>query len=464
MDAPSLLSGLALGAIGGAVAGFVLARSSARAQGAADRASLEQANRQLAETQRDIERSRGALAESDRKAADAVARLAERERAHQQLLAERERSLEELKAMQAQAREALREAFQATGAEVLKQAGEQLAAQARRQFEDQRKLTQQEIDERRKAIDATVTPLREQLVLQAEMVKQLDLKREGDTKTLGEQLRMISELQQKASSAAQSLAGALRDNRQRGRWGEISLRNVVEMAGLSAHVDFSEQASLEGEDGRLRPDMTVNLPGGRQVPIDSKVPMNAYFDSLDTALADSERATRRQAHVQALRTHVRTLGSRAYAKALDGEVDFTVLFVPIESALMAALEADPALYPEALENGVVIATPGTLLVLLRTFAMHWQQAALAENARLIGERASELLDRIGKFAEHLQGIGKGLETAVKSYNQSVGSFNTRLLPGAKAAAELTHRAEALPEDVRAVESAPRGDVAQLGQS
>jgi DNA recombination protein RmuC len=463
MDSLSLISGLALGAVGGAIAGFLLGRSNAAAHAAGASAGLEQANRQLADAQRELERARAGLAESERKAADAAARLTERERAHQQLLAERERALEELKAMQAQAREALREAFQATGAEVLKQAGEQLAAQAKRQFEDQRKLTQQEIDERRKAIDATVTPLREQLVLQAEMVKQLDLKREGDAKALSEHLRMISELQQKASSAAQSLAGALRDNRQRGRWGEISLRNVVEMAGLSAHVDFSEQASLEGEDGRLRPDMTVNLPGGRQVPIDSKVPMNAYFDSLDAALPDSERAARRQAHVQALRTHVRTLGSRAYAKALDGEVDFTVLFVPVESALMAALEADPALYPEALENGVVIATPGTLLVLLRTFAMHWQQAALAENARLIGDRASELLDRIGKFAEHLQGVGKGLETAVKSYNQSVGSFNTRLLPGAKAAAELTHRAEALPEDVRAVEAAPRADVARLGQ-
>ncbi|NDE59382.1 MAG: DNA recombination protein RmuC, partial [Acidimicrobiia bacterium] len=147
--------------------------------------------------------------------------------------------------------------------------------------------------------------------------------------------------------------------------------------------------------------IVVNLPGGRQIPIDAKVPLSAYFDSLEADRPEGERAARRADHAQALRNHVRTLGSRAYAKALGADIDLTVLFVPVESAVMAALETDPALFGEALDAGVFIATPGTLLVLLRTCALHWQQAALAENAQRIGERAKELLDRIERFAEHL---------------------------------------------------------------
>ncbi|NBX25830.1 MAG: DNA recombination protein RmuC [Planctomycetes bacterium] len=375
-------------------------------------------------------------------------------------LQERERSIEELQRLQAQATEALRDAFKSTGADVLKVASQQLADQAKRQFEDQRKLADQEIAEKQRQIDATVAPLREQLAKNEKLLNDMNAKREGDAKVLGEQLRRIADLQTSASAAAQKLEGALRDNRQRGRWGEVSLRNVVEMSGMAAHVDFTEQGTVEVEGGRLRPDMTVNLPGGRQIPIDSKVPLNAYFDSIDPATPESERARRRGDHVAAVRSHVRALGSRAYAKAIESEIDLTIMFIPVESALVSALEADGSLYAEALDAGVVITTPSTLLALLRTCALQWQQAALAENARQIGERAGELLDRIVKFAEHLQAVGKGLETAVKGYNQAVGSFNTRLLPGARATAELTHRQDAAPSEVKAVDSALRGDIAE----
>jgi DNA recombination protein RmuC len=376
-------------------------------------------------------------------------------------LQERERSTEELKRVQAQAAETLRDAFKSTGADVLKAARQELAEQARRQFDDQQKLAEQQIAEKQKQIDATVAPLREQLARSEKMLHDMNARREGDAKVLGEQLKRIADLQGSASAAAQKLEGALRDNRQRGRWGEIGLRNVVEMSGMAAHVDFTEQGTVESEGGRLRPDMTVNLPGGRRIPIDSKVPLTAYFDAIDPQLSESERARRRDDHVSAVRSHVRALGSRAYAKALESEADLTVMFIPVESALVAALEADGSLYAEALDLGVVITTPSTLLALLRTCALQWQQAALAENAQRIGERASELLDRIVKFAEHLQGVGKGLESAVKGYNQAVGSFNTRLLPGARATAELTHRADAAPDEVKGVDSMLRGDVAEL---
>jgi DNA recombination protein RmuC len=164
--------------------------------------------------------------------------------------------------------------------------------------------------------------------------------------------------------------------------------------------------------------------------------MSAYLDSLDVTLSDNERQQRRAAHAQALRTHVRALVSRDYARALGGGVEITVLFVPLESGLHAALEEDPSVFQEALEKRVIIATGSTLLAVLRTCALQWQQATLNENARLIGDSAKELLGRITKFAEHLDNMGSNLENAVKHYNSAVRSYNTRLLPSARDTAEL----------------------------
>jgi DNA recombination protein RmuC len=287
-------------------------------------------------------------------------------------------------------------------------------------------------------------------------VKELSEKREGDSKALGEKLKQIAELQQQASTAAQALSSALRDNRQRGQWGEVSLRNIAEMAGLVHNVDFSEQSTVSGADGaRLRPDMTVRLPGGRFVPIDAKVPMNAYLDSLDASLLEADRAARRVAHAQALRAHVRALSSRDYAKALGDGVEITVLFVPLESGLIAALEADATIYEEALQSRVIICTSSTLLALLRTCALQWQQAKLNENARRIGDSAKELLLRIGTFAEHLERVGKGLESATKGYNAAVASFNSRLLPGARDTAELAGDVRIVPEEMEPANTALR---------
>jgi DNA recombination protein RmuC len=413
-----------------------------RAQVDAERARAEQEARLRAKTQEELRA--------------AEERIAEREQAMRRVLEERERSLAEVKASLEQSKAQLTDVFKAAGADVLKSTAETLLRQAKEQFEGQKQLSSQELEARQKAIDATIAPLREQLAKQEELVKQLGEKREGDAKSLGEQLKQIAELQQKASSAAQTLSSALRDNRQRGQWGEVSLRNIAEMAGLVANVDFEEQTSAEDDEGnRLRPDMTVRLPGGRFVPIDAKVPMNAYLDSLDAALPDGERIVRRAAHAQALRSHMRTLASREYAKALGGGVEITVLFVPLESGLIAALEEDATIYQEALSKGVIITTASTLLALLRTCAIQWQQAKLNENARRIGENAKELLDRIGKFAEHLDKVGAGLTSATKTFNAAVGSFNTRLLPSARDTAELAGALELAPEELSPAEGSVR---------
>lgn len=501
MDGLSLLVGMGAGLLVGAVAAFLLAKAFARASGASDLAMAEAARAELEATKGERDRLRVDLAAAQQSEASAKAllgaaqqgaaelrtqvdaergraeqesalrartqqelraveeRIAEREEAMKRVLAEREKSLAELRATVDQSKAALNDAFKATGADVLKTTAELLIRQAKEQFDGQQRLSQQDLEARQKAIDATVAPLREQIARQEELVKQLGEKREGDAKTLGEQLRQIAELQQKASTAAQSLSSALRDNRQRGRWGEVSLRNIAELAGLVDNVDFSEQSSVEGEDGgRLRPDMTVRLPGGRLVPIDAKVPMNAYLDSLDPGLSDADRASRRADHALALRNHMRTLASRDYARALGGGVEITVLFVPLESGLIAALEEDATIYDEALQRGIIITTASTLLALLRTCAMQWQQAKLNENARKIGESAKELLDRISRFAEHLQKVGKGLDSATKAFNDAVGSYNTRLLPKARDTAEFAGDLPSAPDEIEGQERTVRDDV------
>jgi DNA recombination protein RmuC len=424
MDGISLLVGLLVGVALGGGAAFVVARSGAASAGAAREASLEAT------------------------------------------LAAREKAFTELKQSLDQARATLADAFKATGADVLRAAAESMMKQAKEQFEGQHKLSQQDLEARQKAIDAALVPLKEQLAKNEQLVKELAEKREGDSKALGEQLKQIADLQQKASAAAQSLSSAMRDNRQRGRWGEVGLRNVVEWAGLGEHVDFTEQTSLEGDEGaRLRPDMVVHLPGNRFIPIDAKVPMNAYFDAIDPSLPDAERARRREMHASAVRGHMRTLVSRDYArensKAFGTTAEITVMFVPVESALVAALEADPALFNDALNAKVVITTPSTLLALLRTCALQWAQARLNDNARKIGDFARQLLERVGTFAEHLQKVGKGLDSASKGYNEAIASFNTRLLPAVRSTAEASAGVEQAPEELPAATVVVRQDVAAL---
>jgi DNA recombination protein RmuC len=456
MDTVSLVIGMLVGAALGALGAALAARgalSAARAVAAAH-------ERTLAELREQVKTERTRADQHNADLAHARAEL----RAMEATTAERERALAELRATFEQSKSALTDAFKATGSDVLKQTAETLLKQAKDQFEGHKQLSQQDLDERKKAIDAVVTPLKEQLAKHEQLVKELSEKREGDSKALGEQLKQIAELQQRASTVAQTLSSAMRDHRQRGRWGEVSLRNVVELAGLSEHADFIEQAVIDGEDGgKLRPDMIVRLPGERFIPIDAKVPMNAFFDSIDPgAASDVDRARRRLDHAAAMRQHVRALMGREYkqvnAKAAGGALDLTVMYVPVESALAAALEADPALHSDALSMKVVITTPATLLPLLRMCAMQWTQARLNENARKIGEEAGTLIDRMATFAEHLQKVGRNLESATRGYNDAVGSFNTRMLPSAQKVAAIAGKADDLPQELPAVSALPRGDV------
>ena len=482
MDALSLIIGLVLGAaFGGAIAFFAL-RARLTAQHATEQAAARLARDEAAGLKQELGDLRQQAAVAQQAQAAAQATLAattaraqellatarqERERAEAEAasrskleadmrairteLTERERNLREQAELLTRAQDQLKATFEATGAKVLQASAEQLLKQAKDQFEGQKKLTEQDLAARQQAIDATLKPLQEQLAKQEALVKALGEKREGDAQALTEQLRTISLLQQQATSAAQKLSSALSDNRQRGRWGEVALRQVVELAGLQSGVHFTEQSSVEGQDGRLRPDMIINLPSKRQIAIDSKVPLAAYLASIEPTASDAERAAARAAHADAVRTHVKALARRDYASAVDGELEFVVLFIPVESAFTAAFEADPSLHADAMDQYVLVVTPSTLLALLRTVAMHWSNVALAANAAKIGEEAKELVNRLHTFAEHLAKVGAQLASATTAYNKAVGSFESRLLPGANRVADMT-ASDALtpPEQVTAL--------------
>ncbi|MGH3368790.1 MAG: DNA recombination protein RmuC, partial [Nocardioidaceae bacterium] len=232
-----------------------------------------------------------------------------------------------------------------------------------------------------------------------------------------------------------ALSTALRKPQVRGRWGELHLRRAVEIAGLVSRCDFSEQVSVRNDDGLLRPDLVVNLAGGKNVVVDAKVPLDAFLDATG-AEDDEERDAHLARHARQLRQHVDTLGAKAYWRSLPATPEFVVLFVPGESFLSAALEAEPTLLEYAATRQVVLSTPTTLIALLRTVGYAWTQEALADKARDIHELGRELYDRVGVMGSHLDKLGRALTSAVASYNRTVGSLETRVLVSARKFAEM----------------------------
>lgn len=281
--------------------------------------------------------------------------------------------------------------------------------------------------------DASVTKLAEMLgpfkttleKLETE-TKALEGARKEAYGSLAEKLGSLQQATAALHSSSHALATALRgDARARGRWGEVALKNIAQFAGMTPHCDFAEQ---ETADDGSRPDMIVNLPGGDgRIPIDAKVPMDAYMSGFEATDPDVRRAALVK-HAQDMRKHMRTLAGRDYAQSLGSRVDYTVMFVPAEPVLAAAFEHDPSLQQDAMEKRVLLATPVTLVALLLNVALYWRQTLVAEQAHEISDSAREFKDRVTTFAEHLEKVGKGLRSAVDNYNNAVGSYESRVLP------------------------------------
>ena len=291
---------------------------------------------------------------------------------------------------------------------------------------------------------AQLAPIKETLTRFEAQARALEERRLGEVSRIGEQLKFVAEGQERLRAETGSLVTALRAPHVRGRWGEMQLKRVVELAGMLDHCDFRLQESGRNDEGKLlRPDLIVKLPGGKSIVVDAKVPIEAYLDAVNTDDVDAKRAHLAR-HAAQLRDHIGKLGQKRYWQQFDPSPDFVVMFVD-EGLYRAALDQDASLFEAGVDAGVIVASPATLVALLRTVAHTWQQETVAESARAISKLGRELYDRLGVFAGHFAKVGRGLETAVGAYNQAASSFETRLLVTARKFPEHGVTTDDLPE-------------------
>jgi DNA recombination protein RmuC len=348
----------------------------------------------------------------------------------------------------------LSDTFKALSADALRVSSEQFLQLAKSSLATQTEEAKGEIEQRKAAIENLVKPVAESLGKFESRIGDIEKAREGAYAELKEQVRALGEGQLGLQRETASLVKALRQPTGRGQWGEMQLRRVVELAGMQEHCDFETQHTATTDEGkRLRPDLVVRLPGGKSIVVDSKTPMDGYLDALE-ATEEIQREEALQRHARQVRTHIQQLSSKNYTAQFAHAPEFTVLFLPSESFFSAALQSDPGLIERGVDQGVILATPTTLIALLRAVAYGWRQEAIAENAREISQLGRMLHERLGKLAEHFGKLGRSLGNAVENYNSAVGSFETRVLTTARKFEEL----KASPEGVTLANLEPVGSV------
>ncbi len=364
------------------------------------------------------------------------------------------------------------ERFASLAAEALGQNSESFLRLVSERFQSHKVEAEKDLKARETAVEALVAPIRAELKKVEDMARDLERSREGAYRGIQEQVKALAEGQAGLQRETGRLVQALRRPGARGRWGEHQLRNVLEMAGMTNHVDFREQPTQQGGDGTLRPDVIVRLPGGKSIVVDAKTPLDAYLDAVE-AEDEETRAAQLGRHAGHLRGHVRTLSSKEYWSALPDTPDFVVMFIPGEAFVSAAMERDPGLFEDAIAARVLIATPTTLIALVKAVAYGWQQEAVSRNARDIAAAGRELHDRIRVFGRHMADIGRSLKQAVERYNSGVGSLEGRVLPSARrfealgaAGSDLPalDLVETEPRSLQAPELTGRADAAGAGRN
>ena len=342
-----------------------------------------------------------------------------------------QKNAEEKLALLEQARDQLKESFQALSSEALSKNNESFLNLAKTTLEKYQEGAKGDLDKRQEAINKTVEPVGIALKTFNERVEKIEERRTQTDASLKQQLQQLAESQVQLSKTTGSLVQALRAPQVRGQWGEMQLRRTVEMAGMINYCDFEEQASVETSDGqRQRPDMIIRLPNERVVVVDSKVPLAAYLDALQSEDPDHQKE-RMVAHARHIRDHIKALSAKSYWTQFENTPEFVVLFIPNETIFSAALEQDPQLIEQGVLNKVILATPTTLIALLKAIAYGWQQEAIAREAKEIAALGKELYERVSVVTGHFTKLGKSLDQSVGCYNKAVSSLESRLLVTAK---------------------------------
>lgn len=357
----------------------------------------------------------------------------------------------------AQANSRLTQAFSEMSSQSLKSNSETFLRLAEQNLGKQQEKAKRELGDREQAIESLVKPIRESLERSQHQISELEKSRSEAYGSIKSQLEAMQVNQQSLAQETRNLVNALRRPEVRGRWGEITLRRLVELAGMVEHCDFQEQVHTTEDDKIIRPDMIVSMPGDRTLVVDVKTPLDAYLEAIE-AKDDDQRKLALQRHTRNVQTHIRQLARKSYWEQFTKSPDFVILFIPGDQFLSAALNEDPDLIETALSQQIILATPTSFVALLKAVAYGWRQLTLADNAEEIRRLAEDLYGRLNTFVGHMNKMGRQLRSSVEHYNRAVGSLERKVLPGARKFLELGIRPKKEIEQIEPIESLPRSIV------